>query len=96
MVPQPVKAVILLFPLSDEFKKKREDRCAQKLEKVGKGHVDPTIIWIKQTVSFPLSFFARVRILVRVMLMPESTVLFCLDRSGTRAGLWRCCMPWLM
>jgi ubiquitin carboxyl-terminal hydrolase L3 len=51
MIPQPTKAVILLFPLTDEFTKKREARYAQKLEAAGKGHIDPTIIWIKQTVS---------------------------------------------
>ena len=50
MVPQPVKAVILLFPLKDDFKKKRDARYAQKLQEVGEGHIDPTIIWIKQTV----------------------------------------------
>jgi len=50
MVPQPVKAVILLFPLTEDFKKKRDARYAQKLEKVGEKHIDPTIIWIKQTV----------------------------------------------
>lgn len=50
MVPQPVKAVVLLFPLTEDFKKKRDARYAKKLEEVGKGHIDPTIIWIKQTV----------------------------------------------
>jgi ubiquitin carboxyl-terminal hydrolase L3 len=67
MVPQPAKAVILLFPLTDDFKKKRDARYAQKLEQVGKGHIDPTIIWIKQTVrlGFILSFS---------LLMPGSIV----------------------
>ena len=50
MVPQPVKAVILLFPFTGDFKKKRDARYAQKLEKLGEGHIDPTVIWIKQTV----------------------------------------------
>jgi ubiquitin carboxyl-terminal hydrolase L3 len=50
MVPQPAKAVILLFPLTDDFKKKRDARYAKKLEEIGTGHIDPTIVWIKQTV----------------------------------------------
>jgi len=50
MIPQPTKAVILVFPLDDDFEKKKNAQYAQKLEQVGQGHVDPTIIWIKQTV----------------------------------------------
>ena len=56
MVPPSVKAVILLFPWTDDFKKKRDARYAQKLEEVGKGHIDPEIIWIKQTVRLGLSY----------------------------------------
>ena len=58
MVPQQTKAVILVFPINDDLDKKKDARYAQKLEQVGKGHIDPTIIWIKQTVRlvFILSF----------------------------------------
>jgi len=58
MIPQPAKAVILVFPLNEDFEKKKEVRYNEKLEQVGKGHVDPTIVWIKQTVrlGFILSF----------------------------------------
>ena len=58
MIPQPIKAVILVFPLNGDFDKKKDARYAQKLEQLGKGHVDPTIVWIKQTVClvFILSF----------------------------------------
>ena len=60
IVPRPVKAVVLLFPLTDDFKDKRNARYAQKLEKVGKGHIDPKVIWIKQTVrlgpTIPFSY----------------------------------------
>ena len=42
--------MILIFPLTEDSKQKRDARYAKKLEKVGKGHADPTIIWIKQTV----------------------------------------------
>lgn len=50
MVPQPVKAVVLLFPITEayEVKKKEEDRESD----AGKlPPVDPTVIWVKQTAS---------------------------------------------
>lgn len=49
-MPSPVKALLLLFPISpsDESKKKEED---EKLEAGKTTAVDPTIIWIKQTVG---------------------------------------------
>jgi len=51
LVPQPVKAVILLFPCTEDFKKKRDVRYAEKAEKLGQSHIDPTVIWIKQTIG---------------------------------------------
>ena len=49
LVPQPVKAVILLFPISagTEAKRKEED---EKIEKDGQYAVEPEVLWIKQTV----------------------------------------------
>lgn len=49
MVPQPVKAVILLFPITDsvDARAKQED---ERIETEGQRPVDPTIFWIKQTV----------------------------------------------
>ena len=50
MVPKPVRAVVLLFPITDasEEKRKEEDAATE----AGKlPPVDPTVIWIKQTVS---------------------------------------------
>ena len=49
LVPQPVKAVILLFPISagTEAKRKEED---EKIEKDGQHAIDPQVLWIKQTV----------------------------------------------
>lgn len=55
MVPQPVKAVILLYPYTDDMKEKRDARYARMLKEVGEGHIDPTIISIKQTVRQGLS-----------------------------------------
>lgn len=50
MVPQPAKAVILLFPISKGLEAKRKEEEA----KVAAGDhmpVYPTVVWIKQTVS---------------------------------------------
>ena len=49
MVPQPVKAVVLLFPISEEYEKVRKAED-EKIAKEGQHPVDPTILWIKQTV----------------------------------------------
>lgn len=49
MVPQPVKAVILLFPITDALETKRKEEDA-KTESNDLPAVDPTVIWIKQTV----------------------------------------------
>ncbi|KAJ6581342.1 hypothetical protein B0H19DRAFT_1207323 [Mycena capillaripes] len=49
MVPQPVKAVVLLFPISpeSEARRKQED---EEILKNGQPTLDPTIFWIKQTI----------------------------------------------
>ena len=49
MVPQPVKAVVLLFPISKEYEAKRKAED-ERIAREGQHPVDPTIIWIKQTV----------------------------------------------
>ncbi|KAJ7801916.1 peptidase C12 ubiquitin carboxyl-terminal hydrolase 1 [Mycena olivaceomarginata] len=48
--PQPVKAVVLLFPISpeSEARRKTEDEA---IASKGQPELDPTIIWIKQTIS---------------------------------------------
>lgn len=46
MIPQPVKAVVLLFPLTSEVKKMRDEEDKSSSSST----VDPTIIWMKQTV----------------------------------------------
>ena len=50
MVPQPVKAVILLFPITEaiEARRKQED---EKVKTQGQHPIDPTVFYIKQTVS---------------------------------------------
>ncbi|KAH0582649.1 hypothetical protein H2248_010571 [Termitomyces sp. 'cryptogamus'] len=50
MVPQPVKAVVLLFPISEALENKRKEED-EKIKNAGQPHLDPTILWIKQTIS---------------------------------------------
>jgi len=50
MVAQPVKAVILLFPISDASEAKRKEEDA-KIKADGQPSLDPTVFWIKQTIS---------------------------------------------
>ncbi|KAJ7767453.1 hypothetical protein DFH07DRAFT_866891 [Mycena maculata] len=50
MVMQPVKAVILLFPISPESEARRKQEDEEILAK-GQPALDPTIFWIKQTIS---------------------------------------------
>lgn len=54
MVSQPVKAVVLLFPISAEMKTKRQEEDA-KIAQDGQPDIDPTVIWIKQTVRAGLA-----------------------------------------
>lgn len=49
MVPQPVKAIVVLFPITDLSESKRKDEDAR-LTKEGQPTVDSTVLWIKQTV----------------------------------------------
>ena len=67
MIPRPVKAVLLLFPITakNEKEKKEEDAVIE----IGKVHaVDPTVIWIKQTASAPSN---QRRIVYSRFMMPD-------------------------
>jgi len=50
MVSGPVKAVVLLFPISDTLESKRKEEEARIASK-GQHPIDPTVMWIKQTIS---------------------------------------------
>jgi ubiquitin carboxyl-terminal hydrolase L3 len=49
MVPQPAKAIILLFPLSEPITTKQMEE-ENKIAAEGQPDIDPSILWIKQTV----------------------------------------------
>lgn len=52
MVTSPVFAVILLFPLTKELQSLRLEE-QKRLEAEDQHPVDPTVFWMKQTVSEP-------------------------------------------
>lgn len=49
MVPKPVKAVVLLFPIGGQLEEARKQED-EKIKKEGQVEIDPTVLWIKQTV----------------------------------------------
>lgn len=50
-VPQPVKAVLLVFPLTDEIDAQRKETDKQIAQEDSQPNLDPTIFFIKQTIS---------------------------------------------
>jgi hypothetical protein len=72
MVPEPVLAVVLLFPITEQTEQVRREDEAMKDPKP----VDPTVLWIKQTVS---DLSCSPHLLVKV-----------LPRSRMRAEQWDC------
>lgn len=79
MVSQPVKAVVLLFPISAVLESKRLGEDA-KIAKDGQPPIDPTVFWIKQTV----------RVLAAA---PHEQFNDYSDRSPTHAGRSASFMP---
>ncbi|KAJ7077899.1 hypothetical protein B0H15DRAFT_861344 [Mycena belliarum] len=73
MVPQPVKAVVLLFPVSPESETRRKAEDEEILRK-GQPELDPTIFWIKQTISNACGTMGLIHAIANsdVTLVPES------------------------
>lgn len=65
IVPRPVKAVVLLFPIDAEGDAKRQEED-EKIAREGQPKIDNTVFWIKQTVfgshiTRKVSSWSRVR-----------------------------------
>lgn len=75
MVKKPVKAVLLLFPITEaqETKRKEEDL---KIDETGQPWLDPTIIWIKQTIPNACGTIGLLHALANsdVTFVPESSL----------------------
>ena len=53
MVSQPVKAVILLFPITEPYENKRREEDIW-IAGSGQHPIDPTVFWMKQTVRLAI------------------------------------------
>ncbi|KAJ7224439.1 hypothetical protein GGX14DRAFT_513286 [Mycena pura] len=86
MVAQPVKAVVLLFPITPDgdTQRKRED---EEIQTNGQPYLDPTILWIKQTISNACGTMGLIHAIANsdVTLVPESPLAKfidqCLDKT---------------
>ncbi|KAI8996383.1 peptidase C12, ubiquitin carboxyl-terminal hydrolase [Trametes punicea] len=75
MVTQPVKAVILLFPITEPYEQKRREEDAR-IAAEGQHPIDPTIFWMKQTISNACGTMALLHALINsdVTFAPESPI----------------------
>ncbi|KDQ61656.1 hypothetical protein JAAARDRAFT_31120 [Jaapia argillacea MUCL 33604] len=73
MVSRPVNAVVLLFPITDRLENKRKQEDAE-FNKPGSTPVDPTIFFIKQTISNACGTIGLLHALINsnVTIKPES------------------------
>ncbi|KAJ7155574.1 hypothetical protein C8R43DRAFT_1000466 [Mycena crocata] len=81
MVPQPVKAVVLLFPISPESEARRKQEDEEILSK-GQPELDPTILWIKQTISNACGTMGLIHAIANsdVTLVPQSPLAKFIDQ----------------
>ncbi|KAI5894897.1 peptidase C12, ubiquitin carboxyl-terminal hydrolase 1 [Schizophyllum commune H4-8] len=82
MVPQPVKAVLLLFPISDQLEAKRREED-EKIRTHGPPKVDPTVMWIKQTISNACGTIGLLHAITNsdVTIVPESPLAKFIDEA---------------
>ncbi|KAI1796590.1 cysteine proteinase [Ganoderma leucocontextum] len=75
MVSQPVKAVILLFPITDVYEQKRREED-ERIAAEGQPGLDPTVFWMKQTISNACGTMALLHALINsdVTFGPESPI----------------------
>ncbi|TBU30706.1 cysteine proteinase [Dichomitus squalens] len=75
LVSQPVKAVILLFPLNDACQQRRRQED-ERIAGEGQPAIDPTIFWMKQTISNACGTMALLHALINsdVTFAPESPI----------------------
>lgn len=90
MVSQPVKAVILLFPITDVYEQKRREED-DKIAAEGQSELDPTIFWMKQTISNACGTMALLHGLINsdVTFGPESPIQQFIDICKDKTPLER-------
>ncbi|KAI0641894.1 cysteine proteinase [Trametes meyenii] len=75
MVSQPVKAVILLFPITEIYEQRRREEDLRIVTE-GQQAVDPTLFWIKQTISNACGTMALLHSMINsdITFAPESPI----------------------
>ncbi|KIY52886.1 cysteine proteinase [Fistulina hepatica ATCC 64428] len=81
LVPQPVHAVILLFPITQAYEEARKEED-EIIEEDGQPFVDPTIVWIKQTIGNACGTIGMLHALINspVTFTPESPLAQFIDQ----------------
>ncbi|KAI0715987.1 cysteine proteinase [Cerioporus squamosus] len=90
MVSQPVKAVILLFPITEDYEQKRREEDEQ-IAAQGQYAIDPTVFWMKQTISNACGTMALLHALINsdVTFAPESPIEKFIDLCKDKTPLER-------
>ncbi|KAI0272614.1 peptidase C12 ubiquitin carboxyl-terminal hydrolase 1 [Gloeopeniophorella convolvens] len=90
LIPRPVKAVILLFPIRGKLEELRQTEEAQIKEK-GQVPIDPTVFWIKQTISNACGTIGLLHALTnaQVVFEPESPIAKFIDECQDKTPLQR-------
>ncbi|KAH9935887.1 cysteine proteinase [Epithele typhae] len=75
MVTQPVKAAILLFPITEQYENERKAQD-ERIAAEGQHPVDPTVFWMKQTISNACGTMALLHAMINsdVVFAPESAI----------------------
>ncbi|EIM86603.1 peptidase C12 ubiquitin carboxyl-terminal hydrolase 1 [Stereum hirsutum FP-91666 SS1] len=90
MVPKPVKAVVLLFPIGGQLEEARKQED-EKIKKEGQVEIDPTVLWIKQTISNACGTMGLLHALANseVSFEPESPLAKFIDLCKDKSPLER-------
>ncbi|KAF8498506.1 peptidase C12 ubiquitin carboxyl-terminal hydrolase 1 [Russula emetica] len=90
LVTKPVKAVILLFPIRGKLEELRQQEEA-KLKEEGRVPVDPTVFWIKQTISNACGTIGLLHALInsQVVFEPASPISKFIDECSDKTPLER-------
>ncbi|TCD67603.1 ubiquitinyl hydrolase 1 [Steccherinum ochraceum] len=91
LVPKPVKAVILLFPVLDQVDLKRDEEDAR-IAKDGQHPIDNTVVWIQQTIDNACGAMAILHALTNVTnvtLTPGSALADFIDDCKDKSGIQR-------
>ncbi|KAH9981969.1 peptidase C12 ubiquitin carboxyl-terminal hydrolase 1 [Russula compacta] len=90
LVPRPVKAVVLLFPIRGKLEELRKEE-EEKIKEEGQVPVDPTVFWIKQTISNACGTIGLLHALTNAVVVfePESPMSRFIDACSDKTALER-------